>query len=147
MQNGNYLSEEIGSKLREAGQLCSTVQLTIKDEFLHSIQKQKPQSPPTDISREIADTAYRILKDFWKFGKHIRMLSVCATGLVYKDGGCEQISFFESDEINEKRERIQKRERAIDSIRRRFGSDSIVNGAIIDTDLGIYSKSTKDDSK
>ena len=60
-----FLSEEIGYRLRQKGMKCSTVQLTIKDEYLRSIQRQRTKSPPTDIAREIADLAYEILLAEW----------------------------------------------------------------------------------
>ncbi len=130
-----YLADEIGARLRNNGLKCATVTLTIKDEFLHSIQRQRPQNPPTDIAREIADTAYSILLDEWDEGKPVRMITVAATNLI-KDV-TEQIGLF--DEINEvTREKNKKREDAVDKIRQKYGNSSILNGAVIDSDLGIY---------
>ena len=43
---------------------------------------------------EIAATAYRILKEEWKEGKAIRMLTVGAAGLCRKSEAAQQISFF-----------------------------------------------------
>ena len=60
-----YLSDDIGAKLRKKGLRCRTVQLTVKDEYLNVIQRQRPQEPPSDISREIAESAYRILISEW----------------------------------------------------------------------------------
>ena len=132
-----YLSEEIGRRLRENGQLCSTVALTIKDEYLRSIQRQKPQTPPTDISSEIAKTAYEILKGAWSVGKPIRMITVSATNLVRKESSASQISFF--DNSNQKtREKSKKRETAVDKIRQKYGRESILSGAVMDSDIGIY---------
>ena len=132
-----YLSEDIGSKLRKNNQLCATVSLTIKDEYLRSIQRQKPQNPPTDMSKEIASSAYELLKDVWSEDKPIRMLTVCATNLIRKETSNTQISFFE-ESTNEQRLREEKRENAIDKIRQKFGNESILNGAVLETDIGIF---------
>ena len=108
----DFLSEEIGVRLRRHGQLCSTVALTIKDEYLRSIQRQKPQNPPTDVGEEIARTAYKILTEEWNEGKPIRMITVSATGLVRKESCASQISFFGED--NEKKhEKSEKKENAV----------------------------------
>ena len=135
-----YLSEEIGRRLRNHGMKCSTVALTIKDEFLHSIQRQRSQKPPTDISREISKTAYSILLDVWPEDKPIRMITVSATNLT--KGYAEQIDLF-ADNSDALREKDKKRENAVDKIRQKYGNESIINGAILDTDIGIYTSKDK----
>ena len=138
----DYLSEEIGAKLRRRGQKCSTVQLSIKDEFLKVIQRQAPQEPPTDISSEIADTAYRLLLDNWSDSKPVRMLTVTAMGLIAAECAGEQLDFF-GGESEQKRKRDESRENAIDSIRSRFGNLSIIRASVIDNGLGISAPEKK----
>ena len=140
----DYLSEDLGRKLRAYGQRCSTVSLSIKDEHLRFIQRQRPQVPPTDVAKEIARTAYSILVDEWTEGKPIRMITVSVSNLVRADSITEQISLFDCPE-DDTHEKDKKRENAIDKIRQKYGAEAIINGAIIDTDLGIYSH--KPDSK
>ncbi len=139
----NYLSEEIGTKLRLRGLKCATVQLSIKDEYLHTIQRNAPQDPPTDISDEIADTAYKILCREWSAEKPIRMITVTATNLVKADMLAEQIDFFGFEEKTKKREKSGKREVVLDEIRRKFGTDSIQRASVISSDLGIYKPKKK----
>ena len=138
-----YLSEEIGEKLRKKHLLCGTVAITIKDENLNVIQRQRPQRPPTDITKEIANTAYNLLLDSWIDLKPIRMITVSATGFMRRESSSEQISFFDSN-INVKREKSEKRDNAVDKIRQKYGNASIINGAIIDSDIGIYNKKQRD---
>ena len=133
----DFLSDDIGRRLRAMGMKCGTVQLTIKDEYLRSVQRQRPQNPPSDISREIADTAYRILLDEWSEKKPIRMITVTASSLVRTEQACEQLDMFgESDSVN--REKSRKREEAIDKIRQKHGAAAIIQGAAVNSDLGIY---------
>lgn len=134
-----YLSEEIGTKLRIRGLKCTTVQLTIKDEYLRSIQRNSTLSSPTDISGEIADAAYKILCREWKAERPIRMITVTATNLVRADTVHEQLDFFDTEK-EEKRKKSGKREIAVDEIRRKFGTDSIIRASIIENDIGIYNK-------
>lgn len=138
----NVLAEEIGTKLRKRGLKCATVQLSIKDEYLRTIQRNAPQNPPTDISSEIADTAFRILCKEWSADKPIRMITVTATNLVRKEGLAEQIDMF-GQANDKKREKSGKRENALDEIRKKFGTDSIVRAAVIDSDIGMYDKNKK----
>ena len=133
----DYLSEEIGRRLRKNDQICTTVAITIKDEYLRTIQRQKPQNPPTDISKEIAKTAFELLKDTWSEDKPIRMITVCATNLLKKDMSKTQISFFE-DSSEQQRKKNKKREDAVDKIRQKFGEESILNGAVLESGIGIY---------
>ncbi len=132
-----YLSFEIASKLRSKGVLASTVQLVIKDENLHSIQRQCKLEPPTDISQEIAKTAYQLLIREFGQGKSIRMLAVCVSNFIPVDEYTPQLSFVDTTN-DEEREKIKKIEQTADIIRQKFGKNAIIKGAIIDTDIGIY---------
>lgn len=134
-----YLSEEIGSKLRSRGLKCSTVQVTIKDEYLRSIQRNAPQNPPSDISSEIADTAYRLLCKEWKAEKPIKMITVTAVNLVNADTVSEQIDMFGDNNDNERR-KLETKEATVDKIRERFGMNSILKASVMDNDLGINKK-------
>lgn len=139
-----YLSDEIGRRLRSYGLKCGTVSLTIKDEFLRTIQRQRPQLPYSDISREIANTAYSILLEEWDEEKHIRMITVSVTNLVRNEA--EQIELFDKDTKSD-RNKSEKREKAIDNIRQKYGNSSIITGAVIDSDIGIYTRNEETEKK
>ena len=124
-------------RLRKLGVKCATVQLTIKDEYLRTIQRQRTKTPATDIGREIADLACAIFRDEWSAGKPVRMLSVTACNLVRADLACEQIDIFgEDDDVA--RKKAKKREETVDKIRQKYGKGSIITGAVIESDIGIY---------
>ena len=138
----SFLSEEIGRRLRKNRQLASTVSVTVKDEFLQSIQRQRPQEPPSDIAKEISDTAYLLIKGSWQKDKPIRMITVSASNLIKSENSSEQISFFE-EKKNEERKNIKIVENTIDKIRQRYGNDAIINASFIENDIGILDKSNK----
>ena len=137
-----FLSEEVGTKLREKGLKASTVQITIKDEYLRSIQRQGPQNPPSDIGYEIAKTALNILKSEWKIGKPVRMLTVSASNLIKSDAVSFQLSLFGNND-EPKREKSRNSEKTIDKIRQKYGDSAIIKGAVLDTDIGIYTAQRK----
>ncbi len=138
----DYLSEEVGKRLRRIGMKCSTVQLTIKDEYLRVIQRQMPIDPPTDIAREISECAFTLLKREWSEEKPIRMLTVTAQNLIHKDEVTEQMSFFD-DNSEQIRDKNRKREETVENIRQKFGISSIMSGSFLDTDIGIKSPGAK----
>jgi len=132
-----YLADDVARRLRRSGMLCETVQLTVKDEFLRVLQRQRPQNPPSDIAKQIAETAFAILLDEWQIGKPIRMLTVTAANLVHADSYAEQIDIF-GEEGYEERKKSKKREETIDSIRAKFGSASIIQGSVMKSDTGVF---------
>ena len=132
-----YLADDIGRRLRKMGMKCETVQLSIKDEYLRVVQRQRPQLPPTDISRLIANTAYEILLDEWSESKPIRMLTVTATNLVHSNSFAEQIDLFGEEDYKE-REKSKKKEETVDKIRQKHGSASILQGSVMSSDIGIF---------
>ena len=132
-----YLADEVARRLRKQGMKCETVQLTIKDEFLSVLQRQKPQSPPADTACAIADTALEILIDEWPRGKPIRMLTVTAANLIRAQSYAEQIDLF-GEEDYQNRQKNKKREQTIDTIREKFGSTSIIQGSVMTSDTGVF---------
>ncbi len=132
-----YLADDIATRLRRMGMICSTVSLSIKDDKLNVIQRQRPQVPPTDTSRLIASTAYDILLSEWREDKPIRMLTVTAQNLIATAGRAEQISFFDTEEVEEN-QKSKIKEETMDKIRQKYGASSILQGSIISSDIGVY---------
>lgn len=141
-----YLADEIGRRLRRKGMVATTVSLSIKDEYMRVIQRQRPLSVPSDISREIADLAFLILKDEWKAGKPIRTITVTAQGLIKRSNCAEQIGMFEVLDRRD-REKDRKKEETVNIIRQKYGAGSIMSGAVMETDIGVApSKTSKSDA-
>jgi len=137
----DYLSIDIGKRLRSHRLMCQGVLLTLKDCNLRIYQRQRPLSSPTNDSRAVAELAVKILNDEYR-GYPVRAITVCAINLVSEDFATEQLDFFTKDAQNSS-ERAEKRESALDEIRRKFGKNSILNASIINTDFGIYKKDKK----
>ena len=136
-----FLSEEIGRKLRHNNQKCQTVGISIKDKFLKVIHKQATQKEPTDLSKEIADSAFKLFISVWEIGNPVRTITITASNLIKAEESARQVSFF-SDEQQDSREKNTKIENALDKIKQKYGSKSIISGSLIGSDLGIYD--TKD---
>ena len=139
-----YLADEIAVRLRRKGMLASTVQLSIKDEYLRVLQRQRPLDPPSDSASSIAEVAYAILTSEWSEGKPIRMLTVTAQNLIKKESAALQIDMF-GDREDKQREKMSKKDSAMDEIRSKYGAFSITRASIINNDMGISYKSQRND--
>ncbi len=131
-----FLCDEIGQRLRKNGKRCNGVCVTIKDTYLANISRQKQIYPPTDVSSELAEVAFRIVKGQWLTGKPIRMLTVAAINLMDSDEASAQMDFFEEEELK-KHQKASSLETTLDKIKDKFGNSSISRASVIKNDIGI----------
>lgn len=118
------LAESVSTRLRENGFKCRVVEISIRDNSLYSFTRQKTLSQATNITNEIAEAAYELFRGNLKKihrGTAIRSLGVRGCGLVTEYAPI-QLDLFQNQERKEKQERM---DRAVDEIRRRFGYYSI----------------------
>ena len=116
------------ARMRAKGVKCTGVQLAIKDENFVTNQRQKQLSPPTNLARELREASAALLRETWNPRLGIRSLTVPGIGLV-PEGAAEQIGFFD--------DRADRRERAVDDIRKKFGKGAIQSGGVLASDIGI----------
>lgn len=137
------LCDSVARRLRRADMKCNTVQVTIKNPDLHSIQRQKSIRQPTHLSKELAEVAMEIVEAHWNIGNPIRLLTVTAQNLVPASASVEQLSLFGAGD--EKTERSERLEKTMDAIRGRYGRYSIQQGVILHNDLGINDEETEEE--
>ena len=122
------ISDQVGTRLRRKKLFASVVQIQIKDTSLKVINRQKQLAQYTCSTRLIRDTALSLLRDNWPEGMPIRMLSVGVTGLSLD--GSQQLDLFMD---TAKAEKAQRLDEAVDSIRAKYGKQSITFGRTMDT--------------
>ncbi len=115
------LCEQVARRLRADGLRCCKVQVALKDPRFHTIQRQKPTRFPTDIARELIQTAMELIEANYGEGQPIRSVTVTAGNLIPRDG--EVQAELLSDEAG--RERLEELELTKDHIRERYGTASI----------------------
>ncbi|MBQ9530618.1 MAG: DNA polymerase IV [Eubacterium sp.] len=114
------LCESVARRLREQNLKGKTISIWVRDSALHSFSRQKRMKAYTDISIEIFENAMELfLKNSTKNFK-IRSLGVSVCDFDFE---CEQFDFEKSVE---KRDKLEKIETTIDSLKRRFGNYCIV---------------------
>lgn len=123
------LSDSVAGRLRKEGKRGLTVQISVKDPMLTTLQRQKKFDHPTHLAKEIADAAMELLEANWKIGlSPIRALTVTVSDLTDADGYPLQYSLLPSDG-EQQREKQEKVELAMDRLRDRYGKNIIVFGS------------------
>lgn len=120
------LVQEIGTKLRKHKKKAGGVAISIRDNGLFSREWQCRLGFPTQSPTHLARTAFDLFERSYSWQRPIRSVTVRAISLVEEDAPV-QIDMFTDIAQIEKRERL---DRAIESIRARFGKDAIRNGVL-----------------
>lgn len=123
------LSESVGSRLRASGQLAGLVCTEIKYNTFQSVSHQMHLDTPTDSTNVIYSAACKLFDELWN-GVPIRLLGVRTSKLTEADAPI-QLNLF--DYAAPKSEKQQKLDAALDDIRKRFGSDAIKRGSLLDS--------------
>ncbi|MDW7669110.1 MAG: DNA polymerase IV [Bacillota bacterium] len=122
------LCENVGIRLRKENKLCKVVSIGIKNkDFKYSI-KQKKINYYTSSTEKIIETAKYLFDELWDQNP-IRHMNVRISDFIDKKN--KQINFFEKENTLEK----EKLDEAIDKIREKYGSYSIIRASYIDSGI------------
>ncbi len=128
------LADTVASRLRRHKMKAFGVKVDIKDPDFKVISRQQQLDNPTNLAEIIAGTALSIIKKSWQLRKPIRMLTITAINLC-DENQAQQLSLFSDENINI--EKAEKAERAMDDIRRKFGTGAISFGSVLNNDIGL----------
>ena len=120
------LTQDIGHKLRVHGLSAEGVAIHIRDNTLNTRQWQTKIALPTQSPMIIAKTAFQLFEKRYGWNTPIRSVTVQAINLIPQDTP-RQIDMFMDAAKQDKLERMEK---CVEEIRRRFGKDSIRNGVL-----------------
>lgn len=127
------LCESVSTRLREKGLKGRVVTIYVRDKDLSSFSRQMKIPANTDISTEIFYYAMKLFCTNYFWNKPIRSLGVSVSDF---DVTYEQFDFEKTVENREKQERL---ETAVDSLRRRFGNYCIGRACQLkDTELSKF---------
>lgn len=118
------LSEQVGRDVRDEGLLARTIAIKLRWPDFTTITRQTTLPHPTDATSDIYQAASALLTAAMRAarGAKVRLVGVRATNLT----SGRQLGFFESE--SDKRARL---DRAVDSIRDRFGNKAIRRAALV----------------
>ena len=122
----SLLSDSVAMRLRRQGLYCGGVQVGIKNSRFQLSSRQTTLDHNTHLMREINDTALRLARELWKAPDPIRLLSVTALHLTEEAQSFRQLDLLGTGE--EKQEKQEAVESAMDALRRKFGRGVISYG-------------------
>ncbi len=118
------LCETVGARIRADKAYVGVVGVTITDHNFHHMSHQKALSTATDVTYRIYETACELFDELWT-GTPIRLLGVF-TSRATEDQSF-QYTLFDSD----KYQRLSQLDKAIDTIRGKYGEDSVQRACFI----------------
>lgn len=122
------LCETVGMRLRDSGNCCTVVSVSIRGSDLIFYSHQKKLLVPTDSTRKIYETACYLFNDAWK-GNPIRHLGIHITDFCSND--FYQFSLLD----NFNYEKDKKLNKTIDEIRLKYGSKAVMRSCFLHSGL------------
>jgi len=117
------LADKVTSRMRSDNARAYCIGVTIRANDFKDKSHQKKLEEATDVTSEIYDTCKTLFYELWDKHTPLRLLGVSLTNITHDES--VQLSIF-PDEQKEKDRKIDK---TIDSIRSKFGSDTIMRGS------------------
>ncbi|MFD7336154.1 hypothetical protein ACFV98_09130 [Streptomyces violascens] len=120
------LAEELGVRLRGAGQVCRSLSLTVRYADRSTTTRTRTLPEPSAHSPALADLAYALHAALGLQRARVRGISLRAEGLAPAELAAHQLTFDPEDE------RARRIEAVADRARARFGPRAIVPGTLSD---------------
>lgn len=120
------LAETVSARLRDDDVKIKVVSVGIRDYNLRYYSHQTKLKTATNITKEIYESACLVFDEMWD-KIPIRHLGIHTNQVVTEK--TRQLNLF--DEIDY--EKLERLDRAVDNIRKRFGTDSIIRASFIDS--------------
>ncbi|MEV7615638.1 hypothetical protein [Streptomyces sp. NPDC089799] len=118
------LTEELGVRLRDRGQVCRSLSLTVRCADRTGLTRDRVLGEPTAHSAALTATAYGIHAALGLQRARVRALTLRAEGLVAAERAAHQLSL---DPEDDKARRI---EAVADRLRARFGPAAVTRGTL-----------------
>jgi len=121
------LSERTAARLRATGQLARTVSIKVRFADFTTITRSRTVPVPTDVGREVYDTARQLFEALGLQRARLRLVGVRAEGLVVASVQPRQLLLGARDAG------WREAEQAADRAARRFGAGAVRPAALVDT--------------
>lgn len=120
------LSETVGARLRADSVFCSCICVEIKDWRFKTQSHQLTLSYATDSTSILYQNSCSLLKEFWDLTP-LRLIGLRVSHIT--EESYEQLSLFSQEQ--ERSQKFRDAEKAVDTIRQRFGIDSIKRASFL----------------
>lgn len=133
----------VAARMRADDGKCSCVGVNYRTIEFRNKSHQRKLSEPTNLTAVIYETAKQLVKESW-FGEPLRLVGLTLMDIHREE--YEQISLFR----DEKKEKLKMLDAALDSIRERYGNESIQRASTVQMNRKInrkYQAEQKNDRK
>lgn len=124
------ISDQVARRLRRQKLLAHTIQITIRSPDMKTITRSNTLNAPTEYADEINMKARELFQAHWQVGKPVRLLGITLQNLQSKEQSAVQLDLFSFEE-QPKKEQLNE---AIDSIRDKFGEQSLLTAGMLGDD-------------
>ena len=121
------LGESVSERMRENGFEATTLKISVRDNELHSFERQMKLPRPTNLTAELVPAAMELFKRHYRWFKPIRSLGIRGADLI-EEGGYYQLNLLEDEA---KRDKLARLERCVDRIRGQYGHFSIQRAVLM----------------
>jgi DNA polymerase IV len=124
------LAERTAARLRSGDHQGRTVSIKVRFADFSTLTRSRTLREPTDVGREIYDTARQLFDGLGLERARIRLVGVRVEGLVPADSLPRQLAF------GERESGWREADRAVDRAARRFGAGAVRPAVLVDPALG-----------
>jgi nucleotidyltransferase/DNA polymerase involved in DNA repair len=122
------LSDRLAARLRRRGLLARGVSLKYRDAEFNTWTRAARLAEPSELAEDLHRAALQLLERVPDRSRAVRLLGLSTTGLVARGNAPgTQLGLFATDD----QPRRAKLARSVDSLRERFGGDSVVRAALL----------------
>ncbi|QKO29785.1 DNA polymerase IV [Caproicibacterium lactatifermentans] len=126
------LADSVAHRLREQGFSARTVSISVRDTHLHTFTRQHTCPQYTNITREIAESAYQLFCSNYHWSLPVRSVGITVSDLL-PAGQNIQTSLFRDEK---KRMRAENLDATLDGLKKRYGNACVQPAVLLeDTQL------------
>ncbi len=122
------LADSVARRLREQKFLARTVTLWVRNSELKSFTRQHTRQEFTNITREIAEDAFTLFRSNYAWQHPVRSLGITVSDFTSTEQ-CAQTSLFCDESA---RERAEKLDATVDSLKKRYGGACVRPAALLE---------------
>ena len=121
------LCDCVARRLRAQGFKARTLQISVRDKHLATINRQMTLDAPTNITKTITENALKLFVQSYNFQTPIRSLGVSLSDFS-EDFKPYQMDLFNNEKQNKRLESLDK---TVDVLKKRFGNYSLMTANLL----------------
>lgn len=128
------LADSVTARIRADHARAYCVSVSIRSSQFKNRSHQKKLEEATDITKEVYEVSKGLLSELWESRVPLRLLGISLMQIVHEDA--IQTTLFS----DEKKEKARKLDQTLDSIRNRYGLDTVKRGSACQNPLNVGKK-------